>query len=195
MAPQNTSIQSFFKPEVPSVQKTHKPAADHQPSDTSDGFTSSEIEATLHPTLHKWRPHASYNNTEIRDLVAGPGCVALTGRVVNFQHIATPSKTPKAPKGFLKVTVKDDTGVLEVHSLPSFQACFHRSIRLHTSTGEALVRKSRLQPPSRSSRLNMHTSRLQRGHQLLDGARYTSCHLDLSRTRQELLLHGTRTER
>lgn len=117
MAPQNTSIQSFFKPEVPSVQKKHQPTAIHQPSDTSDGFTSSEIEATLHPSLNKWQSHASYNDTEIRDLVAGPRCSALMGRVVNFHHIATPSKMPQAAKGCLKLTVKDDTGVLAVRPL------------------------------------------------------------------------------
>lgn len=118
MAPQHTSIQSFFKPEVPSVQKTQKPAAES--SDTSHGFTSSEIEAALHPSLHKWQPRASYNDTDIRDLVPGPKPVALMGRVVNFHHIATPSKMPQAAKGCLKLTVKDDTGVLAVRPLLFF---------------------------------------------------------------------------
>ena len=116
MAPQITSIQSFFQPEVPSAQKRQKPAACHQPSDTGDGFTSSEIEAALHPSLHKWQPRTLYNDTDIRDLVAGPGCVALMGRIVNFHHIATPSKMPKAAKGCLKLTVKDDTGTLAVRT-------------------------------------------------------------------------------
>ena len=117
MAPQITSIQSFFQPEVPSAQKTQKPAPHHRASDTSDGFTSSEIEAALHPVLHKWQPRATYNQTDIGDLVPGPSCVMLMGRVVNFHHIATPSNMPKAAKGCLKLTVKDDTGALTV-SIP-----------------------------------------------------------------------------
>ena len=118
MAPQTTSIQSFFQLEVPSAQKTQKPAGHYQPSDTGDGFTSSEIEAALHPSLHKWQPRAAYNDTDIRDLIAGPGCVALMGRIVNFYHIATPGKTPKAAKGCFKLTVRDDTGVFTVMTSP-----------------------------------------------------------------------------
>lgn len=118
MAPQTTSIQSFFQPEVPSVQKAQKPAVRHRPSDTGDGFTSSEIEAALHPSLHKWQPRTTYNDTDIGELVAGPGCVALMGRVVNFHHIATPGKMPHAAKGCLKLTVKDDTGAFTVSDLP-----------------------------------------------------------------------------
>lgn len=122
MAPQKTSIQSFFQPEVPSAQRTQKPAAHHQPSNTSDGFTSSEIEAALHPSLHKWQPRTTYNDTDIRDLVAGPGCVALMGRVVNFHDVATPSKMPKAAKGCLKLTVKDNTGAFTVSTPSNYSA-------------------------------------------------------------------------
>ncbi len=118
MAPQITSIQSFFQPEVPSAQRTQKPSVHHQSHNTSDGFTSSEIEAALHSSLHKWQPRTTYNDTDIRDLVAGPGCVALMGRVVNFHDIATPSKMPKAAKGCLKLTVKDDTGAFTVRTFP-----------------------------------------------------------------------------
>ncbi|KAF6232815.1 hypothetical protein HO173_009029 [Letharia columbiana] len=115
MAPQIASIQSFFQPETPSAQKTQKPAPQHhRPSDTGDGFSSSEIEAALHPALHKWQPRTTYNETDIGDLVPGPGCVALMGRIVNFHHIATPSKMPKAAQGCLKLTVKDDTGACSV---------------------------------------------------------------------------------
>ena len=119
MAPQITSIRSFFQPEVPSMQKTQKPAAHHEPSDTSDGFTPNEIEAALHPSLHNWQPRTAYNDTAIRDLVPGPGCVVVKGRVVNLHHIATPSKMPKAATGCLKLTVKDDTGAFTVSTSPS----------------------------------------------------------------------------
>ena len=118
MAPQIPSIQSFFQPEVPSARKTQKPAAPPQLSDTGDGFTSSEIEAALHPTLHKWQPRTTYNETNISDLGAGPGCVTLMGRIVNLHNIATPSKMPKAAQGCFKLIVKDDTGAFAVSTRP-----------------------------------------------------------------------------
>ena len=114
MAPQIASIQSFFQPEIQSAQKASKPAAPYQINDTRDGFTSSEIEAALHPTLHPWQPRTTYNETDIGDLVAGPGCVALMGRIVNFHNVTAPSKTPKGAQGCFKLIVKDDTGALVV---------------------------------------------------------------------------------
>ena len=139
MAPQVASIQSFFQPEVPSAQKTQKPAAPHQPSDPGDGFTSSEIEAALHPTLHQWQPRATYNDTNIGALVAGPGYVALMGRIVNFHNTTTPSNKPKAAQGCFRLTVKDDTGAFTVSTLLSINLSDNR---FQTRTGEALVRKS-----------------------------------------------------
>ena len=118
MAPQITSIQSFFQPEVQSAQKAPKPSAPDQSTDIGDGFTSSEIEAALHPALHPWQPRTTYNETDIGDLVAGPGCVALMGRIVNLQNVSIPSKLPKAAQGCFKLTVKDDTGAFTV-STPS----------------------------------------------------------------------------
>ncbi len=49
--------------------------------------------------------------------------------------------------------------------------------------------------PSRLARLNLDTPRLQGGLQSPGGARRISCHVHLSRTRQQLLLHGAGTER
>ena len=109
-----------------------KPAAHHQPSDTGDGFTSSEIEAALHPSLNKWQPRTTYNDTDIRDLVAGPGCVALRGRVVNLHHIAAPNNMPRTAKGCLKLTVKDDTGAFAVSIPPqSLLALSHTLTDMH----------------------------------------------------------------
>ena len=140
MAPQITSIQSFFQPEVPYAQKASKPAVPHQTTDTGDGFTSSEMEAALHPTLHPWQPRTMYNETDIGDLVAGPGCVALMGRIVNFHNVTTLSKTPKAAQGCFKLTVKDDTGAFIVITPPSTLLLLSNPLPTHT--GEALVRKS-----------------------------------------------------
>ena len=117
MAPQVASIQSFFQPEVHFAEKTPKPPAPLRPNDTADGFTPSELEAALHPALHPWQPRTTYDETNIGDLVAGPGCVALMGRIVNFHNITTPSKTPKAAQGCFKLTVKDDTGAVTVSNL------------------------------------------------------------------------------
>lgn len=128
MAPQNVSIQSFFQPEVPSVRNPQKPAIHQQLPDTGDGFTPSEIEAATHPNLHRWQPRTAYQETNIGDLLAGPGCVVLMGRVVNFFDQATPSKMPQAAKGCLKVVVKDDTGAIDVSSV--WLCCLPPSLKM-----------------------------------------------------------------
>ena len=114
MAPQVTSIQSFFQPEVPSTSTDTSKRSTTHPIDAGDGFTSSEVEAALHPALYKWQPRAHYEEVDIGSLSPGPGCVLLTGRVVNCFDQATPSKMPQAAKGCLKVLVKDDTGAFAV---------------------------------------------------------------------------------
>ena len=199
MAPQITSIQSFFQPEVPTAQKTPKRTAHHQPPDTGDGFTSSEIEAALHPSLHTWQPRTAYAETDIGNLVAGPGCVALMGRVVNFHDIATPSKMPHAAKGCLKLTVKDDTGAFTVSAALTNPILFAlsncSSLTLGHATGEAVVCQSGLQPPSGGACLDLDASRLQHGVEFPNGARRRARHVHFPRTRQQLLLHGAGTER
>ena len=115
MPTQNSSIQSFFQPEV--LSPSHKPH--NRPSskiDTNDGFTSSEVEAALHPPLHKWQPRTTYDEVDIGSLVPGPGCVALMGRVTNCYDQIMNSKSPQAAKGCLKVIVKDDTGAFVVNT-------------------------------------------------------------------------------
>ena len=111
MAPQFTSIQSFFQPEVPlrAQKQTSSPT-----TVLGDAFTHAEIESSLRPTLHPWQPRTNYKDREIGDLVPGPGCVVLMGRVVNFNDRDTPSKMPQAAKGCIKLLVKDNTGVLTV---------------------------------------------------------------------------------
>ncbi|MCJ1398080.1 hypothetical protein MMC11_001277 [Xylographa trunciseda] len=80
----------------------------------NDGFSEDELQAALHPALHRWNPRSDYEDCDISSLVPGPGCRALQGRVVNFYHQPTPSKKPQAAKGCLKVVIKDDTGALMV---------------------------------------------------------------------------------
>lgn len=120
MLAQNSSIQSFFQPEV--LSPSHK--SHNRPSskvDTNDGFTSSEVEAELHPLLHQWQPRTTYNEVDIGSLVPGPGCVALMGRVANFYDQVMNSKSPQAAKGCLKVIVKDDSGAFVVLTPSSFR--------------------------------------------------------------------------
>ena len=108
MPAQNTSIQSFFQPEV--VSRSHQGhTRPSSKSDTNDGFTSSEVEAALNPCMHKWQPRTTYNEVDIGSLVPGPGCVTLMGRVVNFYDQTMNSKSPYAAKGCLKVIVRDDS--------------------------------------------------------------------------------------
>lgn len=112
MPQQFPSIQSFFQPET-------SPAKKQKTSDAAavagDGFTAEEVETPLPPlTLPKWQPRGHYEDVEMKELVPGPGCVALMGRVVNYYQLETPNQKPHAAKGCLKLVVKDDTGALLV---------------------------------------------------------------------------------
>jgi hypothetical protein len=101
------SIQSFFQPDGTRTRK-----ADN--SKSGDGFTTEEVDAVLHPTSRPWIPRQEYTEQNIGDLVPGPGRVTFIGRVANLFEMPTPSKMPRAAKGFLKVILKDDTGALVV---------------------------------------------------------------------------------
>lgn len=93
MAPQVASIQSFFQPEVPS-SPSHSPKRPRtRKNDTGDGFSSSEVEAALHPVLRKWQPCAHYEDTDIGNLVPGPGCVTCMGRVSQLPESLVPERS------------------------------------------------------------------------------------------------------
>ena len=114
MAPQMPSIQSFYQPEVPpSSPRLLKRSVAHA-NDAGDGFTSSEVEAALHPALHEWQPRTDYAELDIGRLAPGPKSVLIVGRIVNLYDQSTPSKTPEAAKGCFKVIVQDDTGAIAV---------------------------------------------------------------------------------
>ena len=111
------SIQSFFQPEVSPARKEKSSSS---PSAAGDGFTAEEVHAALSPASPpQWHPRGTYEECDIDALVPGPGCFVLTGRVVNFFGLATPSKAPHAAKGCLKLVVKDDTGALVVRTVPN----------------------------------------------------------------------------
>ena len=111
MTPNNLSIMSFYHSELSGNKAMEHATTPNSPP--SDGLTSAEIKSVL-PVLHRWCPRVEYQDTNIGALIPGPGCVALTGRLVNVYHQATPSKKPHAAKGCLKATIKDDTGALVV---------------------------------------------------------------------------------
>ena len=115
MPSKSPSIQSFFQPDLtPTKPKT--PSS--PPTIIGDGFTAEEVEATMHPSsLPVWQPRGTYDEADIGSLAHGPRCLALMGRVVNFYDRQFPNKKPGAAKGFLKLTVKDDTGVIEVSTI------------------------------------------------------------------------------
>ena len=117
MALHMSSIQSFFEKD-PAARKSKAVNGDSQ-TESNDGFTEAEVEAALHPKLHKWVPRGEYENMDIGSLIPGPGCVALIGRIVNFYDQPTPSKRPHAARGCFKVIIKDDTGVMTVMSIGS----------------------------------------------------------------------------
>ena len=64
--------------------------------------------------LLQWLPPTEYTGKDVNDLEPGPGCISVTGRIVNFFEMATTSKSEAAAKGFFKLIVKDDTGALMV---------------------------------------------------------------------------------
>ncbi|KAH0559786.1 hypothetical protein GP486_003702 [Trichoglossum hirsutum] len=101
------SIQSFFQPDGSMARKT-------EPLRPGDGFTTEEVDAVLRPTSLPWKPQQEYTEQNIGDLLPGPGRVTLTGRVVNLFEVQTPSKAPRAAKGFIKLILRDDTGALVV---------------------------------------------------------------------------------
>lgn len=78
------------------------------------------MDVVLHPVIDEsWVPVQEYEELEIANLVPGPKCVSFQGRVANFYDQNTPSKRPKAAKGYVKIVVKDDSGALTVSSSPS----------------------------------------------------------------------------
>ena len=112
MPSKTPSIQSFFQPDQTLI-KSRKPSS--PPTVIGDGFTAAEVDATIHPrSLPKWQPGGTYDEADIGSLTHGPRCLALMGRVVNFYDRQFPNNKPGAAKGLLKLSVKDDTGVIEV---------------------------------------------------------------------------------
>ena len=108
------SIQRFFHPEARGLKR---PYSAMQGDD--DGHDREEFEAGTDRDPQAWIPPYEYEESSIGDLHAGPRPVALMGRIVNIYDQTTPSKQPDTAKGFLKLLVRDVTGVMIV-SGPDF---------------------------------------------------------------------------
>lgn len=93
-----------------------------------DGFTAAEVDTVRHASTNEtWTPVEDYEDVDISSLVAGLRRVSFMGRVVNLFDQSTPSKTPRAAKGCIKIIVKDDAGKLMVRLLWSAWTCLDQA--------------------------------------------------------------------
>lgn len=81
-------------------------AGRQQPGTSGDGFTQEEIDKTLHPLRHEWKPPQYYKKTTIGDTAMGAVSVEITGRIVHF--------STRFEINCVFLTIKDDTGALTV---------------------------------------------------------------------------------
>ncbi len=109
------SIQSFYQREV-RLDKA-KVASSSLPQ-KGDGFTEEELANTLDPLSRKWDPQREYMESNISQLVPGPGAVTFIGRIVNLRTVfGRDAKQPKA-SGYHYLIVKDDSAAISVRSIP-----------------------------------------------------------------------------
>ncbi|KAI0134444.1 hypothetical protein BJ170DRAFT_717027 [Xylariales sp. AK1849] len=81
-----------------------------------DGFTSSEVSATLHPLSCPWTPPREYEKCPIILLQTGPGNYQITGRIVNFSmSVGRGTGSSQRPsEGQCLLVVSDGTGAIAV---------------------------------------------------------------------------------
>ena len=110
----DASIQAFFPP-TPQASPVKTAASPASGAPLGDGFTAEEVRDALQPKpVEPWHPSIEYTECDIRDLNPGPRPVMFMGRVANIFDVSTSSKSPRAAKGCLKLTVKDNTGAVTV---------------------------------------------------------------------------------
>lgn len=88
-----------------------------EPAEPGDGFTEEELAAALDPLKRKWNPARPYEACQIGELEQGPKAVTFTGRCVNFSTVFGKSTKEHSAKGWHRVLIKDDTGVISVSYL------------------------------------------------------------------------------
>ena len=122
------SIQNFYRREVGNSSSTveTKGAASSSPP-PGDGFSRAEVDAVVRPDgLPQWKPPQEYEKVDVTSIRPGPGCVAVTGRILNFTRSNFSSQPPK-PSGYLYLFVKDDTGVIAVRQTSRVASCAVRN--------------------------------------------------------------------
>lgn len=109
MPHENMSIQSFFPPQrSPAKQQTSSPSP-------GDGFTSTELNEALNPpVLEDWDPPREYTDTDIAELLPGPGRISFRGRIVGLWDVNAVHKMPRSARGYVKLIIRDDTGAITV---------------------------------------------------------------------------------
>ncbi|KAI1764477.1 hypothetical protein GGR53DRAFT_320492 [Hypoxylon sp. FL1150] len=80
------SIQSFYSREVP-CNSPNENGDSQGLTQLGDGFTSSEIEAAIHPLSQSWEPPRHYESCPISFLEAGPRNYQIQGRILNFTTV------------------------------------------------------------------------------------------------------------
>ncbi|KAI0201986.1 hypothetical protein F4808DRAFT_468929 [Astrocystis sublimbata] len=111
MASHFPSIQSFYSRELAS-EGGHS-SSPPQPTEPGDGFTSSEVKATINPLSRPFQPSRTYDVCSIADLQTGPHRYEITGRLVNFSasgHHATPTNAD----GYHFLVICDGTAAIAI---------------------------------------------------------------------------------
>ena len=108
------SIQNFYRREVGNPSRDER-LDDLSSSPTAgDGFTRAEVDAVIRPDgLPPWEPSTPYDEVDIESLRTGPGCVTVTGRVINFYRRLHSSRKGM-PSCYYYLYVKDNTGTIAV---------------------------------------------------------------------------------
>lgn len=114
------SIQSFFSREVALEGED----ASSSPTNPGDGFTSSEVEAVVHPSSRPFRPSRQYDTCPIAELYTGMHNYRITGRLVNFSSAT----------GYYFLVLSDGTAAIAV-SL----ACLYKERNDHICLQHALT--------------------------------------------------------
>ena len=111
----DASIQAFFPPTPQASPVKTATSTTSIGAPLGDGFTAEEVQEALRTKpAESWHPSIEYTECDIRDLNPGPRAVMFMGRVANIFDVSTSSKSPRAAKGCLKLTVKDNTGAVTV---------------------------------------------------------------------------------
>ena len=111
------SIQAYFSssPRIPQHKQLSGNASIDRP--VGDGFTQDEVTDALKAPADDWKPQRPYDTYTIDELRPGhTNAVTFVCRVVNMYDGTSWVSAAKA-KGYLKLSVRDDTGVATVCAL------------------------------------------------------------------------------